>query len=249
LWVASRRTPPGLTFSNDTILLTRKRMRSIRPLEQPDPPKGGGTISAIQVQKKDQDRCSLFLNGTFAFGIHMNLVADHGLKKGVVLDEEACRSLMSEDLYYKAMKRCVDYLAYRPRSTSEIEQRLRELNVPETVGEKVKDRLGELGYLNDERFAQQWAASRHRSKGFGPRRLEMELIQKGIPAEMARKVVAETCSADDVEEQLAVQIGKARHRYRHEGDERKREQKIIGFLSRRGFDVGAIRDALRQPGS
>lgn len=223
-------------------------MRSIRPLEQPEPPKGGGTISAIQIQKKDQDRCSLFLDGSFAFGIHMNLVADHGLKKGVVLDEDACRSLMTEDLYYKAMKRCVDYLAYRPRSSSEIKQRLGELKVPDAVGQRVMDRLGELGYLNDERFAQQWAASRGRSKGYGPRRLEMELIQKGIPFETARQVVAENCSLEDVQEQLAIQLGKARHKYRHEGDDRKREQKIIGFLSRRGFELGAIRDALRQPG-
>jgi len=220
-------------------------MRSIRPLEQPEPPKNGGTISAIQVQKKDQERCSLFLDGQFAFGLHMNLVADHGLRKGVQLDEERCRSLLSEDLYYKALKRCVDYLAYRPRSSSEIGQRLRELGVPDSTAEQVRERLNGLGYVNDERFARQWAASRQRSKGFGPRRLEMELIQKGISRDMAREAVNEICSEDDVHDQLTAQLAKARHRYRHEGNERKQEQKIIGFLTRRGFELGAIRDALR----
>lgn len=221
-------------------------MRSIRPLEQTEPPTGGGTISAIQVQKKDQDRCSVFLDGSFAFGLHMNLVAEHGLKKGVRLDEEGCRSLIEEDLYFKAMKRCVDFLAYRPRSTSEIDQRLRELQVPEPIAERVVGRLTELGYMDDERFAQQWAVSRHRSKGYGPRRLEMELIRKGIPSELAQKAVAEACPDEAVDEQLRVQIGKALHRYRHEGDEQKQIQKIIGFLARRGFEVGAIRDALRE---
>jgi len=102
-----------------------------------------------------------------------------------------------------------------------------------------------LGYVNDERFARQWAASRQRSKGFGPRRLEMELIQKGISRDMAREAVNEICSEDDVHDQLTAQLAKARHRYRHEGNERKQEQKIIGFLTRRGFELGAIRDALR----
>lgn len=221
-------------------------MRSIRPLEQPTPPPGGGTITAIQVQKKDQERCSLYLDNAFAFGIHMNLVADHGLKKGIQLDEDACRSLLAADQYYKAMKRCADYLAYRPRSSSEIRQRLRELQVTEAVAEQVMDRLSGLGYLNDERFAEQWAASRQRSKGFGPRRLEMELIQKGISPDMARGAVAEVCTQEEVADQLTIQLSKAQHRYRHEGDVRKQEQKIIGFLSRRGFEVSEIREALRQ---
>jgi len=76
--------------------------------------------------------------------------------------------------------------------------------------------------------------------------LESELIQKGIPAELARKAVAEACSQEDVEAQLRKGVSKAIHKYRHEGDDRKREQKIIGFLSRRGFDIGAIRDTIRQ---
>lgn len=224
-------------------------MRSIRPLEQSEPPSGGGTISAIQVQKKDPDRCSVFLDGSFAFGLHMNLVADHGLKKGIQLDEDGCRSLIVEDLYFKAMKRCMDYLAYRPRSTSEIEQRLRELQVPETIAARVIDRLNELGYMDDERFALQWASSRHRSKGFGPRRLEMELMRKGISNELARKAVEEACPEEAVEEQLRIQVGKALHRYRHEVDDQKKTQKIIGFLARRGFEIGAIRDALRGLGN
>ena len=221
-------------------------MRPIRPLDQPDPPEGGGTVSNVQVQKKDPDRCSVFLDGTFAFGLHMNLVAEHGLHKGMRLDEDSCRSLMLEDLYFKALKRCVDYLAYRPRSTAEIQKRLQELQAPESTAARVMDRLNELGYMDDARFANQWASSRHRSKGYGPRRLESELIQKGIPAELARKSVEEACSQEDVEIQLRKQVSKARHKYRHEGDDRKRDQKIIGYLSRRGFDIGAIRDTIRQ---
>jgi regulatory protein len=176
----------------------------------------------------------------------MNLIAENGLRKGMALDEDACRSMLLEDLYFKALKRCVDYLAYRPRSMSEIQKRLQELQAPETTATRVIDRLNELGYLDDERFALQWAESRHRSKGYGPRRLESELIQKGISADMARKAVAEACTQEDIEAQLLKGVSKARHKYRHEGDERKRDQKIIGFLSRRGFDIGAIRDTIRQ---
>lgn len=221
-------------------------MRPIQPIEMPEPPSGGGKVTAVQVQKKDQDRCSVFINGTFAFGLHANIVADKGLRKGLTLSEDDCLALMREDVYYKAMKRCLDYMAYRPRTRKEINQRLEALKVPEEIGQRIAERLDELGYLDDERFAKQWAASRQRSKGFGPRRLEMELIRKGIEASLARKAVQEACSEDEMADQLRAQVAKARHKYRHEGNDQKRSQKMIGFLARRGFEMGAIRDAIQQ---
>ncbi len=220
-------------------------MRSIRPIEPPEIPASGGTISAVQVQKKDADRCNIFLDGSFAFGLHMNIVAEHGLRKGKRLDEEQCRSLVESDTYFKALKRCVDYLAYRPRTQQEIDRRLKDLQVSDAIAQQVSDRLNELGYLDDERFALQWAASRQRSKGFGPRRLEVELIRKGIPSALAKRAVSEVCSEESVEDSLSEQLQKAMHRYRRESDASKRERKILGFLTRRGFDPGAIRDALR----
>lgn len=223
-------------------------MRSIQPIEQPEPPSGGGTISAVQVQKKDQDRCSVFINDAFAFGLHTNIVADRGLRKGFKLTEDDCRSLIREDVYFKAMKRCLDYLAYRPRTRKEIQQRLEALQVPEDIGQRVSERMDELGYVDDERFATQWAASRQRSKGFGPRRLEVELIRKGISSELAKKAVEAACPDDTTDQNLRIQVSKARHKYRHENDERKRTEKMIGFLARRGYDVAAIRDALNDSG-
>lgn len=221
-------------------------MRPIQPIEMPEPPDGGGTVSAVQVQKKDQDRCSVFLGGKFAFGLHTNIVADKGLRKGLKLSEDECRELIREDVYYKAMKRCLDYIAYRPRTSQEIQKRLTALKVPDDVAQRIESRMDELGYVDDERFAMQWAASRQRSKGFGPRRLETELIQKGIPSALARKAVQEACSDDEMASQLRAQVAKARRKYRHEGDDRKRTQKMIGFLARRGFDISVIRDAIQQ---
>ncbi|MDE2996058.1 MAG: RecX family transcriptional regulator [Bacteroidota bacterium] len=219
-------------------------MRRIQPIELPDVPPKGGKVTAVQVQKKDPDRCSVFLNGSFAFGLHMNIVAEAGLRKGMQLDEAACRKLLEEDVYFKAYKRCLDYLAYRPRTGSEIRIRLRDLAVPEDIAGRIYARLADLGYLDDERFARQFAASRLRSKGFGPRRLEAELRRKGIDASTARAAIEEVCSPDDVESQLKEQLEKAQKKYRKEADGPTKTRKIMAFLARRGFSPGAIREAL-----
>lgn len=221
-------------------------MRRIQPLELPETPPEGGVVTGVQVQKKDPDRCSVFLDGSFAFGLHANVVVEGGLKKGLRLDGPTCRLLVEQDLYYKAFKRCLDYLAYRPRTEREIRIRLNDLAVPEAVSDRVLDRLRELSFLDDARFARQFAASRARSRGYGPRRLEADLRRKGIDAKTAREAVSDACPPEALDEQLTAQVEKAVHRYRNETDDRKREGKIMAFLARRGFDAGAIREALRR---
>lgn len=221
-------------------------MRRIQPLEIPETPPEGGVVSAVQAQKKDPDRCSVFLDGSFAFGLHVNIVVETGLRKGLRLDGPTCRGLVEKDLYYKAFKRCLDYLGYRPRTEREIRIRLTDLAVPEEVAERVTERLRELGFLDDARFAHQFAASRARSRGYGPRRIEADLRRKGIDARTAREAVAEACPSETQDELLVGQVEKALHRYRNEPDERKREHKIMAFLARRGFEAPAVREALRK---
>jgi len=219
-------------------------MRTIKRLELPAIPTGGGTISEVSVQKKDLDRCSIYLDGKFAFGLHMGVVLEAGLRKGSQLSEADCLDLAEKDLYHKALKRCMDYIAYRPRSLHEIRTRLSDLNASQEIAAQIEARLKELGYVNDDDFARRWVESRVRSKGYGPKRLQNELRKKGIAADLARKVVDDACPADMVEVQLSQQMNQALKRYRNERDEQKKRQKIVGFLNRRGFEIGGILNEL-----
>lgn len=220
-------------------------MIRVKPIEILDPPQGGGTVTSVVAQKKDPNRCSIDIDDAYAFGLHVDIVIEVGLKKGTQLSEEQCQELVERDLYFKAMKRCMDYLAFRPRSSMEIKTRLKDLAVPAPVGDRICDRLIELGYVDDRAFARQWAESRSRSKGYGPYRLKQELIRKGIPSEMAARAVDEACSSELISQQLHNQLTGALRRYRNETDEQAKKRKILQFLIRRGFSTGDILDALK----
>jgi len=215
-------------------------MRNIKPIELPSIPSGGGLITEVSIQRKDPDRCSIFLDGTFAFGVHVTLALEAGIKKGQQLSEQDCLSLAEKDVYHKAWKRCLDYIAYRQRTLHEVRTRLKELQVQDSIKDSIESRLLSLGYVNDQEFARQWAESRVRSKGFGPKRLKNELRKKGIPADLADEAVAEACSSEMVSEQLSQQMDQALRRYRNEKDDQKKRQKLVGFLARRGFETGDI---------
>jgi len=217
----------------------------IKPIELPTIPAGGGTISNVAFQKQDPNRCSVFLNDAYAFGLHVDIVMRKGLKKGMSLTEDECKELTDEDVYFKAMKRCMDFISYRLRTMTEIDTRLKQLGVPDPVSERIRLKLDELGLLNDVEYARMFAESRIRSKGYGFMRIKQDLMQKGIPADMAEDALRLTYPEKDQLVQLEKQLERAHRKYSKETDDRAREQKMMQFLMRRGFSADQIRNALR----
>lgn len=136
------------------------------------------------------------------------------------------------------------YLTIRPRSRAEVEQKLRDRGFPPEVVSSVIDHLLRLGYLNDEQFSRQWAASRVRSRGFGRRRVEQELRQKGISRDIIRDTMTglfEEAPELDVARREADR--KLRTLARLEPEVRKR--RLAGFLERKGFPADIIRGIIR----
>src|SRR5512144_1226925 len=81
-------------------------------------------------------------------------------------------------------------LTYRSRSRAEIVQKLGDKGFECAIIETVVASLERMGYINDRHFAEQWASSRVRLRGYGRRRIELELRNKGV----AREAVIEAFS-------------------------------------------------------
>ncbi len=220
-------------------------MIRIKPIEIPSIPASGGTITNIAFQKQDTNRCSVFLDETYAFGLHVDIVMQTGLKKGMVLTEEAAGELVNEDVYFKAMKRCLDYITNRPRTAKEIDTRLTQLGVAEPIAERIRVRLDELGLINDAEFARLFSESRVRSKGLGFIRIKQELIHKGVSPELAEAALKAAYPEDVQLQQLADQLVLAERKYRKEGDMKAKNHKITQHLIRRGFSSSHIQEAIR----
>src|SRR5262245_50401272 len=70
-------------------------------------------------------------------------------------------SAMTKTPYDKTFERALNLLSYKPRSLAEMRSRLMEKDwAEEAVVDQVLVRLEELGYLNDEEFAANFANSR-----------------------------------------------------------------------------------------
>lgn len=89
------------------------------------------------------------------------------------------------------MNAALRLLSIRGRSRQELERALARRGVGKPVIESVLVRLGELGYLDDARFAKDRAASLLRNGRLGPQAVLQRLRNHGLSDAEARRAVAE----------------------------------------------------------
>ncbi len=158
-------------------------------------------------------------------------------------DAEAATEL-PEKVLTRARNSAYRYLTLRPRSRFEVEQKLCDREFPPDIIASVLSHLEQFGYLNDEEFARQWAASRVRTRGFGRRRIEHELRSKGVSAGIIRETVAALLEeAPEAEVARREAEKKLRTLSRFEPEVRKR--RIAGHLERKGFPSDVIMSIVR----
>ena len=85
-------------------------------------------------------------------------------------------------------------LARRMRTVRDLRRLMRLRGEPGEVGERDMDavcvRLKELGYLSDTRFAADYTRLRKENEKFGRRRVQQDLMQKGVQKELIASTLA-----------------------------------------------------------
>jgi regulatory protein len=194
-----------------------------------------GIITALEVQKHNKERVSIYLDGEFAFGLSLLEAAQ--LRKGQQLSDEQIAALKSRDSIEQAYESAVRFLAHRPRSTAEIRRNLKEKEIAPPIIDEVIERLEGRGYVDDLSFARYWVSNRQQFKPRGSRALRFELREKGIPDPIIDEVLTDLDTTDAA---YQAALPKAR---RFSGlDKRAFREKLGAYLMRRGFDYDTVRE-------
>jgi regulatory protein len=102
------------------------------------------------------------------------------------------RALFKEQLTKeKALQKARHYCAYQERSHSEVKNKLYALGLRKGDVESALSELIEQNYLNEERFAIQFAGGKFRMKHWGKSKIRYELRQKQVSDYCIRKALNE----------------------------------------------------------
>ena len=144
----------------------------------------------------------------------------------------------------KAKGYALRLLKLRPRSMVELSRKMAGKGYDPAVIENVVDALTKMGLMDDAAFAKAWLQYRlNRPMGF--RRVERELIEKGIPRDVIRGHWDEVRDSYD-ELEVVRMLAKKRARQYNNIDPLKRKKRVMDYLARRGFQLDVIMKVIKE---
>lgn len=198
-----------------------------------------GVITAIEVQKRNKKRVSIFIDDAYAFSLSLDEAAR--LHKGQTLSDAEIEALTSEAAVTVATDSAARFLAIRPRSAREVRDNLTRKGTPPAVIDAALERLTMFGYIDDRAFADLWVRDRMTFKPTSPRALRYELRQKGVSSEVIDAALADLDAEDAAYRAAESQMRRLRGAQRHDF-----QTKISAHLQRRGFSYAVARTTIRR---
>lgn len=138
----------------------------------------------------------------------------------------------------EALARARKYCAFQERSHSEVRHKLLEYGLRGKGLEEVMVKLIDEGFLNEERFAIAFAGGKFRMKHWGKKKIEQELMRRGISDYLIEKALREL-KPEDYEGALQILLEKKAASLK-DRNIFARKQKLSTFLISKGYESQAV---------
>ena len=183
------------------------------------------------------DKIHIHIDGEYRMTVDKAFVQKAGLVQGQDIDEgelaELCEAVSSRRAFNKAC----DLLERRDHSSGELLVKLRQKGFGDHA-EQAVEKLVELGYVDDERFARAYVSELIRLKHYGKRRIVSELYKKGIDRSIIEAVT------EDIETDSDELIALIKRKYLSSLNDEKGERRVVNALVRMGYSYSEIRLAV-----
>lgn len=194
-------------------------------------------ITGMKKAKGREKRINVYLDDKFA----IKLLAETALKEGLKIGQEMTASQLEKLTGLDRSQQCYNaaarFLGYRPRSETEIRQRLQRHGYDAENIDKTLARLKEQGLVDDIAFARFWRENRETFSPRSRRLTKMELKRKGLSSDVIEQVISEIDEKDS-----AYRAAINRVRRLSSADYQVFRQRLGSYLGRRGFDYGIIKE-------
>jgi regulatory protein len=133
------------------------------------------------------------------------------------------------------------YLGRRDRTVLEMRRYLEGKRIEPSAIEEALAHLEHEGYLDDARFARQFAEDKRLLDEWGADRIERRLLTLGVPSRLVREAV----EARDRGGELDAARALLQRRFPRLADDPRERQRAFGVLARKGYDPELAWDAIR----
>lgn len=142
----------------------------------------------------------------------------------------------------QSYRKAADYCAIQDRCNSEIRSKLKYWNTDNSFVDDIISKLTEEGFLNEKRFAINYAGGKFRINGWGKIKISSELRMRGIPSTLIQEALAAIDEDDYISYLKEILQKKMRQLGSNSPASR---QKAIFFAASRGFEPALVSSLLK----
>jgi regulatory protein len=201
-------------------------------------------ITEISKQKKG-NRYNIFLDGEFAVGSSQETLAEFGLYKGKDCTSIKLEDIIKFDFQQRILDKALRLISSSPKTKKNLRFRLTgdlkdvskeysiEINLEQLI-EGVLEKLENMGFIDDLKFATEFVNSRMNNKLRSIEFIKMELMKKGVDNEIIKQALLEAPTNDlnTARELLIKKYGSDKIQ--------KEDSKKINYLRTKGYNWDII---------
>lgn len=197
-------------------------------------------ITAITPQVKDKTRCNIYVDGRFYCGLSLETTIKNRLKAGQTIEPERLAEMQLESERAKALDKALVFISAAQKTEKQVREYLAGKGYLPAVADYVIEKMREYSFLDDQGYAENYAAFAVKKKG--SRLIRMELKQKGISDEAASAALSGLEGEDETAKKLLEKY------MRGKTADKETLYKAFRYLLGKGFDYELARGALKAYG-
>ena len=196
-----------------------------------------------QISEVTKSRCRVYLDGQLAFVLYKGELCQLHIMEGQELSEEIYQHIMTQILPKRAKMRSMSLLQSKDYTRRQLEDKLKQGNYPQECIDEAIDYVESYGYIDDRRYAKDFIEYHLQTRS--RMRIETDLMKKGIAKDTIREIFDELNDMGAVQDETAmIRDLLIKRKYRTDTATSQEQQKMFGYLYRKGFSQDAIMKAL-----
>ena len=194
-------------------------------------------MTITNVVPKRKGLSALYIDGEFAVKIDTETFLISKFSVGSQIDDEQLKELIESSNTKRAKEKALWLISYRDHSKKELEEKVRN-SCDRDSAKKAVEKLEELGLVNDEKFARNYAEQLLNVKHLSKKGAKYKLMEKGIDRDLADMILDEIYF--DPQEHIRIII---QSKYRNLADEKTR-RRAVSALQRKGYGWSDIKSVI-----
>lgn len=196
-----------------------------------------------QISEVTKSRCRVYLDDRLAFVLYKGELRQLHIIEGQELSEEIYQHIMTQILPKRAKLRIMNLLQSKDYTRKQLEDKLKQGDYPQECIDEALAYVESYGYLDDRRYAKDFIEYHLQTRS--RMRIETDLMKKGIAKDTVQEIFDELNSMGVGQDEAAlIQDLLIKKRYCADTADCREQQKMYGYLYRRGFSQDAIMKAL-----